>query len=85
LLGLRQKHYARITNHFFAQVSATFQHAKDNTKGLLHNPTDTYYNAQFSAVEIQLGCIPANVVSYTTALFGSKAPSAISLYRVPGR
>jgi len=36
--------YARITNHFFAQVSATFQHASDNTKGLLHNPTDTYYS-----------------------------------------
>jgi len=30
-----------------------------------HNPTDTYCNTQFSAVEIRLGCIPANVVSYS--------------------
>ena len=31
-----------------------------------HNPTDTYHNTQFSAVEIRLGCIPANVVSHST-------------------
>jgi len=30
-----------------------------------HNPTDTYYNTQSSAVAIRLGCIPANVVSYS--------------------
>jgi len=31
-----------------------------------HNPTDTYYNTQFSAVEIPLDNIPANMVSCRT-------------------
>jgi len=31
-----------------------------------HNPTDTYYNTQCSAVEIPLDNIPANMVSYRT-------------------
>jgi len=52
---------------------------RQTTQRDYHNPTDTYYNIQFSAVKIRLGCIPANVVSYTTVLFVSKASSAISI------
>jgi len=39
---------------------------RQTTQNDYHNPTDPYYNTQFSAVEIRLGCIPANVVSYST-------------------
>jgi len=34
-----------------------------------HNPADTYYNTQFSAVEsfeTRLDCIPTNMESYNT-------------------
>jgi len=46
---------------------------RQTTERDYHNPRDTYYNTHFSAAEIRLGCIPANVVS--TVLFGSKAIS----------
>jgi len=39
---------------------------RQTTQRNYHNPTDTYYNTKFSAAEIRLGCIPANVVSYST-------------------
>jgi len=39
---------------------------RQTTQRDYHNPTDTYYNTQLSAAEIRLGCIPANVVSYST-------------------
>jgi len=39
----------------FAQVTATFQHASDSTKGLSQSYR-SYYNTQFSAVEIRLDC-----------------------------
>jgi len=39
---------------------------RQTTQRDYHNPTDTYYNTKFSAAEKRLGCIPANVVSYST-------------------
>jgi len=39
---------------------------RQTTQRDYHNPTDTYYNTQFSAAEIRLGCRPTNVVSYST-------------------
>jgi len=39
---------------------------RQTTQRHYHNPINTYYNTQFSAVEIRLGCIPANVVPYST-------------------
>ena len=56
---------------------------RQTTQRDYHNPTDTYYDTQFSAVETRLGCIPANVVSYST--FSNQTPSAIRVYRLPGR
>jgi len=38
---------------------------RQSTQRDYHNPTDTCYDTRFSAVEIRLGCIPANVVSYS--------------------
>jgi len=38
---------------------------RQTTQRDCHNPTDTYYYTQFSAVEIRLACIPANMVSCT--------------------
>jgi len=39
---------------------------RQTTQKEYHNRTDTYNNTQFSAAEIRLGCIPANVVSNST-------------------
>jgi len=48
-----------ISLHTFLQRFSMRQ----TTQRDYHNPTDTYYNTQFCAVEIRLGCIPATVVS----------------------
>jgi len=56
-----------ISLHRFLQRFSMHQTAQ----GDYHNPTDTYHNTQFSAVEVRLGCIPGNVVSYST--FGKQS------------